>query len=1458
MSPLRPTPRVCPKLSQSPVALFLFAIAILAAAPVAGSFPQTVDYDGQVVGTDGAPLAGSFDLTLDYFAPDGRLLHAESMTSVMVENGHLRVVLGSGEPARKTAFGSLGAVFAAYPEIGLEITIGDHRYGPRVGILPKGHSLKSRLVAAGLRATEDDDPHWEHYEAEGGATAVQAAVLAPVDAFVGAKPDSATFRSRPYTLPVVGPMLSRPVSELPIAVQQPLEKEREINPPRHEALFDRAGNRFGSVAPRQDDALAGAQPTQLTPALTQDFEGVGNVNGVLPPDTEGTVGPNHYVQVVNLSFAIYDKSGTLLSGPSNTNTLWAGFGGPCQNDNDGDAIFLYDEEADRFVLTQFAVTGSNQSVCWAVSQTSNPLGSYYLYEVVTPRFPDYFKVGVWPDSSNNAYFFGTNSGFQNQYDVFAVDRANMLAGNTARPMQFFQNFVNLMMPADLDGYNGGAGLPPAGSPGIFYTFRDGGESYFSNPPTDSIDIWEFAVDWNTPANSSFTQVQTITPAQGLADFNWTVCGFFNSNCIPQPGTAQGIDSASWWPMQRLVYRNFGSHETLVGSWTVDVLATGNRAAPRWFELRDTGSGWTIHQQGTHSPDAIHRWMPSAAIDGSGNIAIGYSRGDGSNFASIYYAVHEAGVDALGTLSAEALMTTATGAQTNTAARWGDYSSMELDPADDCTFWFTHEYLTTTGSAPWRTRVGSFKVPSCGGPPAPTFTLSCSPSSFTIQQGANDVSTCTVTAANGYTGTVNLSCVGAPAGIGCGFAPSSLVFSADGPQNSTLTLSVGGSQATGNYAFDTEATDGSITRAFGLDVEVVPAGSNGPQDAVFDPGLQAPACFVPGSECDSLALVDGRDGKGPEPNEPNTIGDSCADGTSGAYHVDESNDRIVVSTLDGGNFTEGDTVEIAATVWAWSTFTDDTLDLYHADDANSPSWTYIGSFTPPGTDQQTITTQYVLPAGTLQAVRARFRYQGSPSPCATGGWDDHDDLVFAVEPAGCTINADCDDGLFCNGAETCNVGTGQCQAGTPPSCNDAQFCNGVETCNETTDSCDPGTAPCDPVTETCDEGTDMCEPVGCTINADCDDGLFCNGAETCNVGTGQCEAGTPPACDDGLFCNGVETCNESTDSCDPGAPPVCADGLFCNGTETCNESTDSCDPGTPPACDDGQFCNGVESCNESTDSCDPGTDPCSPGDICNEATDMCDPGGTDPEIWMSFRTNTVVPGIGTVTDDDVVSYNEVTGVWTLRFDGSDVGLSSFEIDGLAVVGPGELLLSFRQAGNVGGVTADDSDVVRFVGTLGPNTSGTFSLYFDGSDVGLTSNGEDVDALALDGNGDLLVSTQGGFSGTGASGADEDLFLFDGTVGPNTSGSFTKVFDGSDVGLSSSSSEDVDAASVTSTGLLFSTVGSFSVPGASGADEDVAEFFGVLIDPTSGSFSLRQDLSALGISVNEDVGSMDLVE
>ncbi len=414
-----------------------------------------------------------------------------------------------------------------------------------------------------------------------------------------------------------------------------------------------------------------------------------------------------------------------------------------------------------------------------------------------------------------------------------------------------------------------------------------------------------------------------------------------------------------------------------------------------------------------------------------------------------------------------------------------YVVIPMGPADSC---FGPASACTTGAG-----VGQ-----------PDFSVSCVPSSHTIEQGTGSTATCTVISSFGYTGTVSLSCSGNPAGIGCSFAPPSVSPPADGSAASTLTISVDPGQALDSYNFDVVGDDGSGTRSSGVSVQVTPAGQNGPQNAVFDAGLGAPKCAVPGSSCDTQGLVDGRANLGPEPNQPNTL-DGCADGTSGTYHSDESNDRVVVRTLDMYDFAEGVTVEVEATVWAWSTGSSDTADFYYAADADNPVWTYIGSVVPSGGGVQVLTRQYTLPAGSLQAVRVNYRYGGTAGPCTTDLYDDRDDLVFAVNSGcGCVSDADCDDGLFCNGSEICNSCT--CLAGTAVNCDDGVSCTD-DVCNEGTQSCD-----------------------NTANDANCDNGLFCDGVETCDAVL-DCQAGP------GDPCAGGETCDEVNDVCVGSCAPV---------------------------------------------------------------------------------------------------------------------------------------------------------------------------------------------------------------------------------------------------------------------------------------------------------------------------------
>ena len=291
-----------------------------------------------------------------------------------------------------------------------------------------------------------------------------------------------------------------------------------------------------------------------------------------------------------------------------------------------------------------------------------------------------------------------------------------------------------------------------------------------------MDVFEFDVDWNTPANSTLTRVQEITTNDGLAEFNWTVCGFFVSNCLPQPGGVN-LDSGSWWPLQRLQYRRFPTHESLVGTWVVDVEATGNRAAPRWFELNKPTDTWTIAQQGTFSPDSEHRFLSSISMDASGGIGMVFSKVSSSTFASIYYTARGKN-DPLGTMRDEKVLVAGAGNQTSTSNRWGDYASMDVDPVDGCTFWMTSEHIPTNGGAPWATQIGSFILPEC----ASVFSSDSAAELCTLNTTSMSID---LQLSDGFAGTTDLSFVGCPSGAFCDFDVNPVV----NPDNtSSLELS----------------------------------------------------------------------------------------------------------------------------------------------------------------------------------------------------------------------------------------------------------------------------------------------------------------------------------------------------------------------------------------------------------------------------------------------------------------------------------------------------------------------------------------------------------------------------------------------------------------------------------------------------------------------------------------------
>jgi subtilisin-like proprotein convertase family protein len=612
--------------------------------------------------------------------------------------------------------------------------------------------------------------------------------------------------------------VSKPARELPAAVVQPSTKvrgrERQMaikNPiiARGRDSIDA----YGQFAPDTVDPvkLAGT-PGLLAPPVDLTFEGISNLENpflLFPPDTDGDVGPNHFVQAINVAWRVFSKTGAPLTPVMTLASLWQPLPGAHECDtNRGDPITLYDQFADRWLITQFgfAVDGVGNPVppffqCVAVSQTGDPTGAYFLYAFQMPntKFNDYPKFGVWPNPS--AYFM-TDNQFQSPAfnfagaGVFAFDRNKILAGDPTAAFIYFDlqgldPSIGGMLPADADGST----PPPAGSPGLFsyFTATEFGDAQ------DGLRLFAFQPNFTTPASSTFTELPSIAVA--AFDPRWVGFPGGTRDDIEQPppaSAAASLDSISDRLMHRLQYRNFGTHESMVVNHTVNVgtgttLAT-HQAGVRYYELRKIGAGnWAVQNQGTFAPDADNRWMGSAALDQDGNLALGYSVSSLTTFPSIRYTGRLA-TDPANTLQAETSMFAGTGSQTNTGSRWGDYSAMHVDPVDDCTFWYTQEYYQTSDTTPgdppfgvnWQTRIGKFKFPECGGAPT-TGTVT---GTITACTGGTPVAGATVMLSNGASTVTNSSGV--------------FLFSGVAPGSYTITVSAPGFQTTTSGTFTVTA------------------------------------------------------------------------------------------------------------------------------------------------------------------------------------------------------------------------------------------------------------------------------------------------------------------------------------------------------------------------------------------------------------------------------------------------------------------------------------------------------------------------------------------------------------------------------------------------------------------------------------------------------------------------------
>jgi Malectin domain/Carboxypeptidase regulatory-like domain/Viral BACON domain len=571
---------------------------------------------------------------------------------------------------------------------------------------------------------------------------------------------------------------TRALRRMPALPIQPAREHTEANPNpalgiRHHDQQDRTVQRTL------------AAPNMPSPIL--NFDGI-SYPGVscfcAPPDTNGEVGLSQYVQIVNEGFQVFDKStGTSVFGPVAITSVWQGFGGVCETNGEGDPVVVYDQLASRWVLTQFAGTAQPTDECIAVSQTSDAAGAYNRYAFhLGSDFFDYPKFGVWPD----AYYMGMNvfnasgTAFLGP-QPFAFDRAAMLAGNPAtfvtfRDPAFFNPSSDQFMPADMDGLN----PPPAGAPNPF----------LSTGVNPTWPLYRFHVDFATPANSTFTLGGTLTPAPFSV-----ICG--GGACVPQLDTGDVLDTLGDRGMFRSAYRNFGDHEALVGNMTV---ASGGVAGIRWFEVNNVTSGTpSFVQESTYQPDSTWRWMGSVAMDGNGDLALGFSASDATIHPQIRYAGRLAG-DPPNTLAqGEEHLFDGTGSQLDTVSRWGDYSDMTVDPIDDCTFWYTQEYYSTNSNFNWRTRIGNFKFPMCT--PAPSGTLQ---------------------------GTVTDSSTNQPiAGAAINISPIGASTVTDGSGHYSITLPVGDYDVTASHfgytplTHSASITDGGTTT---VDFALVPAPS----------------------------------------------------------------------------------------------------------------------------------------------------------------------------------------------------------------------------------------------------------------------------------------------------------------------------------------------------------------------------------------------------------------------------------------------------------------------------------------------------------------------------------------------------------------------------------------------------------------------------------------------------------
>ncbi len=601
--------------------------------------------------------------------------------------------------------------------------------------------------------------------------------------------------------------VSRPVTELPIAESLFAGKEEHEPGPGPLRFKAQTGPWQQEDPVLQKEALPAVA---ATPGV--DFDGIVSP-GYVPSDSNLAVGPSDIVEVVNVQFAVYNKSGATLAGPTNIQALFTPLGGVCA-ETFGDPVVLYDRPADRWVISFIgSPNGSDAAECLAVSKTNDPTGAYFLYGYsFGANLNDYPKLSTWATATNSAYL-ATYNIFQNfsnfiGADICGFDRTKMLAGDSSAAQLCKMSPSNEFgyLPSDMDGPT----TPVDGTPGLFITWQN------NNP--GQLFLRKLALNFAS-GTATLSAPTTINVANDTL-----ACGN-GGQCVPQEGTSQTLDTLGDRMMYRFAIRHFADHDRAVVNHAV---GNGSSVAIRWYELFDPAGSVTLNQQGTFAPDSTYRWMASLAEDQNGDIGLGYS----ASSSSIHPAIRFTGrvpTDPLGSMETEAPVVTGAGSQTGSNAyRWGDYTAMQVDPSDDCTFWYVDQYQAVTGTFDWHTNISSFVFNGCG-VQTPNFSLAANPSSLTVTEGTSGASTITITPTDGFSGSVTLSTSTLPSGVTAAFSPNPATTT------STLTLTASATAATGTVSVTITGKSGTLTNTTTLSLTISPSGT-GPSVTVSPTSL----------------------------------------------------------------------------------------------------------------------------------------------------------------------------------------------------------------------------------------------------------------------------------------------------------------------------------------------------------------------------------------------------------------------------------------------------------------------------------------------------------------------------------------------------------------------------------------------------------------------------------------------